>query len=77
MTAPRFNVPRRAPEGDPREQPFLGEIHYFVAGGGDGPGGQSEIASWVEQSFTAQTVGGQTVYGLTAPAERAGAPASR
>ena len=45
-----------------------GEIHYFVAGGmGGGPGrGNSEITQWVQQHFTAQTVGNQTVYDLTA-----------
>ena len=47
-----------------------GEIHYFVAGGmGGGPGrGNSEISQWVQQHFTAQTVGSQTVYDLTRPA---------
>jgi 4-amino-4-deoxy-L-arabinose transferase-like glycosyltransferase len=46
-----------------------GEIHYFVAGGmGGGPGrGNSEITQWVQQNFTAQTVGNQTVYDLTKP----------
>ncbi|GAA1862200.1 hypothetical protein GCM10009836_48110 [Pseudonocardia ailaonensis] len=49
-----------------------GDIHYFVSGGaGGGPGGRgglsSEITGWVEQHFTAQTVGGATVYDLTAP----------
>ena len=47
-----------------------GEIHYFIAGGmGGGPGrGNSEISQWVQQHFTAQTVGTQTVYDLTRPA---------
>ena len=60
-----------------------GDIHYFVASGGTGaatggpgggaggPGGQqnadSAITSWVAAHFTAKTVGGQTVYDLTAP----------
>ena len=46
-----------------------GEIRYFVAGGmGGGPGrGNSEITQWVQQHFTAQTVGTQTVYDLTEP----------
>ena len=46
-----------------------GEIHYFLAGGmGGGPGrGNSEITQWVQQHFTAQTIGNQTVYDLTAP----------
>ena len=43
-----------------------GEIHYFVAGGGPGRG-NSEITQWVQQHFTAQTIGNQTVYDLTAP----------
>jgi hypothetical protein len=46
-----------------------GEISYFVAGGGFGGGGGSSAASqiqaWVQQNFTATTVGGTTVYKLT------------
>ena len=56
-----------------------GKIHYFIADGGLGRGGfggggfgggggsstASEISSWVEQNFTATTVGGTTVYDLT------------
>ncbi len=58
-----------------------GEIHYFIAGGGGpggggpgggGPGGggagastSSAITQWVEQNFTAQTVGGTTIYDLS------------
>ena len=50
-----------------------GQIHWFVAGGrggaGGGPGGGdgtgSAIQSWVAANFTAQTVGGTTVYDLT------------
>jgi hypothetical protein len=46
-----------------------GEIHYYIAAGGGGfPGGgssTSEIASWVESHFSAETVGGETVYDLT------------
>jgi 4-amino-4-deoxy-L-arabinose transferase-like glycosyltransferase len=57
-----------------------GEIHYFIAGGGlggfgGGPGGapgggstsstSSAITSWVQQNFTAKTVGGVTVYDLS------------
>ncbi len=57
-----------------------GKVHYFIAsGGGFGGGGfgggpnaagstSSEIATWVEQSFTAQTVDGVTVYDLSAQA---------
>ncbi len=50
-----------------------GQIHYFI--GGSGFGGQSggsadasEIASWVQAHYTAQTIGGQTVYDLTSAA---------
>jgi 4-amino-4-deoxy-L-arabinose transferase-like glycosyltransferase len=45
-----------------------GAVHWFVGGGG-GPGGQTgsatAIATWVAATFTATTVGGQTVYDLT------------
>jgi hypothetical protein len=49
------------------------DIHYFIAsGGGGGFGNQlggsnvsSQITSWVEANFTAQTVGGSTVYDLS------------
>ena len=50
-----------------------GKIHYFVAsgGGGGGPGAgssasSSAIATWVEQNFTSTTVGGVTLYDLSA-----------
>jgi len=54
-----------------------GKIHYFLGGvgfggAGGGFGGQtggssasSEISAWVQSTFTATTVGGQTVYDLT------------
>ncbi|WP_345763664.1 glycosyltransferase family 39 protein [Diaminobutyricibacter sp. McL0608] len=47
-----------------------GTIHYFIAGGvgGQANGGSnssSSIASWVEQNFTASTVGGVTLYDLS------------
>jgi 4-amino-4-deoxy-L-arabinose transferase-like glycosyltransferase len=46
-----------------------GQIHYFIAGGmGGGPGGggtSSQIASWVESTFTSQSLGGVTVYDLS------------
>ena len=54
-----------------------GDVHYFVSGGGmgdgmgGGPGGggrNNEIATWVQEHYTAQTVDGRTVYDLTAPA---------
>lgn len=49
-----------------------GEVRYFIAGGGmGGPGGGSgsaaEITAWVQEHFTAITVGGTTVYDLTQP----------
>ena len=53
-----------------------GKVRYFIggttgAGGVGGPGGAggstgSAISSWVQAHFTAKTVGGQTVYDLTA-----------
>jgi 4-amino-4-deoxy-L-arabinose transferase-like glycosyltransferase len=54
-----------------------GKIHYFISGsggfgGGGGPGGTgstsddaSQITSWVESHYTAETVGGVTVYDLS------------
>jgi len=52
-----------------------GKIHYFVgtgsgagmgpANGGGSRGTSSEISSWVADNYTAQTVGGYTVYDLT------------
>jgi 4-amino-4-deoxy-L-arabinose transferase-like glycosyltransferase len=54
------------------------KIHYFIASGGGfggAPGGSSGssddaslITSWVESHFTATTIGGITVYNLTAGA---------
>jgi hypothetical protein len=46
-----------------------GEVRYFVDGGmGGGPGRRdSEITTWVQQHYAAQTVDGRTVYDLTAP----------
>ena len=53
-----------------------GQIHYYVVsaggGGGGGPGlaggaggsSTSEISSWVESHYKAQTIGGSTVYDL-------------
>jgi 4-amino-4-deoxy-L-arabinose transferase-like glycosyltransferase len=52
-----------------------GDIHYYIGGGaggggfGGGPGGQSssstsEISSWVAAHYTAETIGGVTVYDL-------------
>jgi 4-amino-4-deoxy-L-arabinose transferase-like glycosyltransferase len=50
-----------------------GKVHYFIGGGGFGgqSGGSSDssaIASWVAANFTAQAVGGVTVYDLTSSA---------
>jgi 4-amino-4-deoxy-L-arabinose transferase-like glycosyltransferase len=55
-----------------------GKIHFFL-GGGNGLGGNqmggsqaaSGIASWVESNFSSSTVGGVTVYDLTAPGSTA------
>ena len=51
-----------------------GEVHWYIAGGGMGGGAQmggssatSEIQSWVEDTFTATTVDGVTLYDLTQP----------
>ena len=45
-----------------------GQVHYFIAGGGfGGRRDGSTISAWVEQTFTATTVGGRTVYDLTQP----------
>jgi len=43
-----------------------GAVHYFIDSGG-GPGGESgdEIAAWVADHFTAQTVDGVTLYDLS------------
>jgi 4-amino-4-deoxy-L-arabinose transferase-like glycosyltransferase len=49
-----------------------GEIHYYIAaqaGGGGGPGGggaSSKIATWVKANFKSVSIGGTTVYDLTA-----------
>jgi 4-amino-4-deoxy-L-arabinose transferase-like glycosyltransferase len=51
-----------------------GKVHYFIGGGmgfGQQNGGSkaaSAISSWVQQNFTATTVGGVTVYDLTSGA---------
>ncbi len=60
-----------------------GDIHYFIAGGGfGGPGGStqggsddaSQITAWVESHYTATTIGGTTVYDLTAASSSTTAP---
>jgi len=50
-----------------------GDIHWFIASstganGSSGSNASSEIASWVEQNFTAQTVDGTTLYDLSSAA---------
>ncbi len=47
-----------------------GEIHWFIGGSGlgqsmGGSEGSSEIAAWVEESFTSTTVDGVTLYDLS------------
>ncbi|MFL5798188.1 MAG: glycosyltransferase family 39 protein [Actinomycetota bacterium] len=49
-----------------------GRVHYFVGSGGfagqrGGSQSAGQIAAWVRAHFTARTVGGSTVYDLTAP----------
>jgi 4-amino-4-deoxy-L-arabinose transferase-like glycosyltransferase len=49
-----------------------GKVHYFMDGGGSGPGAgtssaSSAIRTWVENNFASTTVGGISVYDLTAP----------
>jgi hypothetical protein len=48
-----------------------GDIHYYIASGGGGPGGgagsSSAITSWVKSHYKAVTIGGETLYDLTAP----------
>ncbi len=53
---------------DPRFQEFaeMAEQGRLPGGGADGRG-SSEISTWVEQHYTATTVGGRTVYDLTQP----------
>jgi hypothetical protein len=46
-----------------------GEVRYFIAGSSGGGGNSSTasvITTWVEAHYTATTVGGSTVYDLTA-----------
>lgn len=46
-----------------------GRVHYFIGGGGfranGGSNASAEIAAWVAENFTAQTVDGVTVYDLS------------
>jgi hypothetical protein len=51
-----------------------GDIHYYIVGSGGGgagggPGGSgstSTITAWVRAHYKAETIGGETVYDLTA-----------
>lgn len=49
-----------------------GQVHWFISGGGAGPGASqggsstsAEITAWVASSFTAQSVDGVTMYDLS------------
>ncbi|MFD3595519.1 glycosyltransferase family 39 protein [Nocardia sp. NPDC058640] len=49
-----------------------GKVHYFIAGGRGGPGGNSEstssaITAWVTANYTETVVDGVTLYDLTQP----------
>jgi hypothetical protein len=58
-----------------RQYVAAGEVHFYISGGGLGGGGAqmggssatAEIAQWVQETFTATTVDGVTVYDLTSP----------
>ena len=45
------------------------QIHYFIGDNrdsfGGGTGDAAKISAWVQQHFTARTVGGETVYDLS------------
>jgi 4-amino-4-deoxy-L-arabinose transferase-like glycosyltransferase len=52
-----------------------GKVHYFIAGGGrggadSGDTSAAQITSWVQSSFSSQTVDGVTVYDLTQAASQ-------
>jgi 4-amino-4-deoxy-L-arabinose transferase-like glycosyltransferase len=58
-----------------------GRIHYFLAGGrmGGSMGGSDvarQISAWVQQRFTATSVGGAIVYDLTGTSAAASGPVS-
>jgi hypothetical protein len=54
-----------------------GKIHYWIGGGGFGGarvgGVADEIATWIADNFQASTVGGTTLYDLSAAAGSGGA----
>jgi 4-amino-4-deoxy-L-arabinose transferase-like glycosyltransferase len=43
-----------------------GRIHYFIGGTQGSKGRPSDIATWVDQTYNSTTVGGVTLYDLTA-----------
>jgi 4-amino-4-deoxy-L-arabinose transferase-like glycosyltransferase len=45
-----------------------GEIHYLIPGGGFGGSAGGQISTWVRQHYQTVTIGGVTMYDLTAPA---------
>ncbi|WP_261555140.1 ArnT family glycosyltransferase [Frankia tisae] len=58
-----------------------GKIHYFIGGGGFGQanGGSNSsqaISTWITENFTEKTVGGVTLYDLTAPTTSTGTSAT-
>lgn len=60
-----------------------GQIHFFAVGGGRGGmrgpgglGGGSAISTWVQENFTALTIGGSTFYDLTQPLGAVGSSAA-
>jgi 4-amino-4-deoxy-L-arabinose transferase-like glycosyltransferase len=54
-----------------------GKIHYYISGStGGSSSSAAQIASWVKAHFTAQTVGGVTVYDLTATSSTSAASSS-
>ncbi|TDO62666.1 4-amino-4-deoxy-L-arabinose transferase-like glycosyltransferase [Kribbella sp. VKM Ac-2571] len=66
-----FNGTDQAPSLDEFKQLVAqGKVHYFIGSSGGGMmggrnGTSSEIATWVSENFTAQTVGSTTVYDLS------------
>ncbi|MFI6602669.1 hypothetical protein ACIBHX_40990 [Nonomuraea sp. NPDC050536] len=44
-----------------------GRIHYFIGSGMTGSGQAARIAAWVAGTYTPATVGGVTLYDVTAP----------
>lgn len=76
MAVGGFNGTDPAPSLERFRQLVAAErIHYFIGGampgmrGGGSSGGSDDaqrIAAWVQANFTARTLGGVTVYDLTA-----------